>query len=388
MTVSTPPPIPMRAPLPGDVPVPLPNGCTPATVVIGTPTHTLLADGDDEQTPLTSPLTALPDQVADALHQPGMVAAGLITFDAEHSRLALSSTPRWSAPLLAPYCFRCRHPSWTITPDPEPAAYLAAVRRAQDMIATGPLRKVVLARSLRLEADRPLTIKELLAHLPSPNARYIYAAPTSEDASLIGASPELLVSRHGRMVATTPMAGSARRSFDPTVDQARALALQTSGKDLHEHRLVVDAVAQALAPFCEHLYVPTRPQVTATPTMWHLSTPITGRLRDPSACSLTLAAALHPTPAVCGSPESLAREVIDALEPVDRGFYAGLVGWQDAAGDGEWALALRCGVVSGTSLRLYAGAGIVADSDPEAELAETSAKFSTLLRALRVHTDL
>ncbi|MGI5274160.1 isochorismate synthase [Nonomuraea sp. CA-218870] len=386
MTVSTPPLIPMRAPTPGDVPVPLPMEYTPSTVMISTPDRTLLADGGEEP-PLTAPLRALPSEVASALHRPGMVAAGLIAFDAERSRLVLSNTPLWRDPLLAPYCFRCRHPSWTLTDDPGPAAYLAAVERARTMIATGPLNKVVLARTLLLEADQPLVVKELLAHLPGPNARYVYAAPAGEDATLIGASPELLVSRHGRMVATTPMAGSARRSFDPAVDQARALALQSSDKDLHEHRLVVDAVARALAPFCEHLYVPARPQVTATSTLWHLSTPITGRLRDPSVCSLTLAAALHPTPAVCGSPESLARQVIEELEPVHRGFYSGLVGWQDAGGDGEWALALRCGVVSGTTLRLYAGAGIVADSEPEAELAETGAKFSTLLRALRVRTD-
>ncbi|MFC5821832.1 isochorismate synthase [Nonomuraea harbinensis] len=388
MTVSTPPLIPMRTPVPGDAPVPLSIDITPSTLVMSTPAHLLLADDNDEQAPLTGPLTALASQVATTLHQPGMVAAGLISFDATSSRLALCSAPRWADPLLAPYCFGCRHPSWTLKAEPEPAAYLAAVRQAQEMIKAGPLHKVVLARTMVLEADRPLTVKELLAHLPGPNARYVYAAPTGEDTWLIGASPELLVSRHGRTVATTPMAGSAPRSFDPTVDQARALALQGSGKDLQEHRLVVDAVARALAPFCEHLYVPARPQLTATSTMWHLSTPITGRLRDPGTCSLTLAAALHPTPAVCGTPENLAREVIGALEPVERGFYAGLVGWQDAAGDGEWALALRCGAVSGNTLRLYAGAGIVAGSEPEAELAETSAKFSTLLRALRVHTDL
>ncbi|MFI6713510.1 isochorismate synthase MenF [Nonomuraea sp. NPDC050478] len=386
--MSAPPPIPLRTPEPGDVPVPLPFDCTPTSVVMSTPAHTLLADGDDQQAPVTGPLTELPGQVAAALRRPGMVAAGLISFDAEHSRLVVCGAPRWSDPLLAPYCFGCRHPAWRLKPDPEPAAYLAAVRQAQNMITAGRLRKVVLARSLLLEADRPLTVQELLAHLPGPNARYVYAAPTGEDGALIGASPELLVSRHGRMLSTTPMAGSTRRSFDPTVDQARALALQSSGKDLHEHRVVVDAVARALAPFCEHLYVPARPELTATSTMWHLSTPITGRLRDPGTCSLTLAAALHPTPAVCGTPENLAREVIGALEPVERGFYAGLVGWQDAAGDGEWALALRCGALSGDTLRLHAGAGIVADSEAQAELAETSAKLSTLLRALRIHTDL
>ncbi|NUP81508.1 MAG: isochorismate synthase, partial [Nonomuraea sp.] len=174
------------------------------------------------------------------------------------------------------------------------------------------------------------------------------------------------------------------RSADPAEDRRRAAALAASAKDLREHRLVVADVADALAPYCAGLRVPATPELTSTEAMWHLSTRITGTLRDPDVRALTLAAALHPTPAVCGTPEPGARRVIEALEPFDRGFYAGLAGWTDAAGDGEWAVAIRCAEVAEHTLRLYAGAGIVTGSDPDAELAETSAKFRTMLRALGV----
>ncbi|MEV1178713.1 chorismate-binding protein, partial [Nonomuraea sp. NPDC049784] len=173
---------------------------------------------------------------------------------------------------------------------------------------------------------------------------------------------------------------------NPREDQAIGQRLLNSVKDRHEHRLVVDAVAAALAAHCDHLHVP-EPTLLATPTMWHLATPIIGRLTTPAPSSVELAAALHPTPAVCGTPTAEAASLIAELEGglgVDRGYFAGLVGWQDAAGDGEWAIALRGGVLeeSQQRLRLYAGAGIVAGSDPDHELAETDAKFLTMLRAL------
>nr|BFE82385.1 hypothetical protein GCM10020093_049860 [Planobispora longispora] len=214
-----------------------------------------------------------------------------------------------------------------------------------------------------------------------------FAAPLPGGRTLIGASPELLVSRRGRTVISNPLAGSAARSADPAEDRRRAAALAASAKDLHEHRLVVEAVADALAPYCADLDVPNGPELTSTETMWHLSTRVTGVLRDPDTPVLALAAALHPTPAVCGTPRLRARRAIEELEPFDRGFYTGLVGWTDAAGDGEWAVTIRCAEAAGRMLRLYAGAGIVPGSDPDKELAETSAKFRTMLRALGVDTD-
>ncbi|MBV8195610.1 MAG: chorismate-binding protein, partial [Candidatus Dormibacteraeota bacterium] len=145
-----------------------------------------------------------------------------------------------------------------------------------------------------------------------------------------------------------------------------------------------DAVADTLAPFCSELEVDRQPSLHATATLWHLRTSIRGRLRDDSPDALTLAAALHPTPAVCGMPPDAALSLIRELEPFDRRFYAGIVGWVDARGDGEWVIALRCAEIMGRTARLYAGAGIVSGSDPAAEDREADVKFGAMLRALGV----
>ena len=216
-------------------------------------------------------------------------------------------------------------------------------------------------------------------------AAYVFAADLSAgrgERTLFGASPELLVSRTDRNVVSHPLAGSFPRSNDPAEDQRRAEALQGSAKDRHEHALVVEAIADVLTDYCSELAVPPVPELVPTGTMWHLGTRITGRLADPGITALDLAVALHPTPAVCGVPPDRARAAIAELEGFQRGFYAGAVGWCDAAGDGTWVVAIRCAELSAQGLRLYAGAGIVAGSDPDAELAETEAKFGTMLVVL------
>jgi isochorismate synthase len=146
---------------------------------------------------------------------------------------------------------------------------------------------------------------------------------------------------------------------------------------------VVQDVRRILDAFCDDLAHPHEPELLGTANVWHLATPFRGRLHDPSVTALELVAALHPTPAVCGSPRETAREALEELEPIERGGYAGPVGWMDANGDGEWAIALRCAEITGSMARLFAGAGIVADSEPEAELDETERKFRALLDALR-----
>ncbi len=173
-----------------------------------------------------------------------------------------------------------------------------------------------------------------------------------------------------------------RDSADPVEDLRRAEELLHSEKDLAEHAFVADAVRAALAPYCAELIVPERPTLLRTAAMWHLSSTVTGILREPSTTALELALALHPTPAVCGTPTDRARAAIGELEPFDRGLYTGVVGWGDATGDGEWVVTLRCAEADGDRLRLFAGAGVVAASDPELELAETSAKFRTFLHVL------
>lgn len=369
------------------------------------PRRTLLARGTFATVPHpggTDSLSRLPERVAAVLHEARQadhdipVAVGAVPFDGRISaQLVVPLTIQRAGPLvfeqgavphLAPV------PRYTVRPVPEPSAYLNGVARALKLMEHGPLRKVVLSRSLHLRAAAPIDLRQLLRNLAQRNPTgYTFAVdlpPQIAEAggaggrTLIGASPELLVSRNGLQALANPLAGSAARSADPSEDQARAAALLKSPKDLHEHAVVIEAVVEAMRPYCKNLVVPAGPSLVSTATMWHLSSRITGELADPSISSLALAVALHPTPAVCGHPTELAQETIDAIEPFERGFYTGTVGWCDANGDGQWAVTIRCAEADENSLRLFAGAGIVAGSKPESELAETEAKFRTMLQAM------
>jgi isochorismate synthase len=249
----------------------------------------------------------------------------------------------------------------------------------------GELEKVVLARVLDLDADAPIDQASMLTGLAARDpAGYVFAvdlpaAVGGPPRTLLGASPELLISRRDGEVVANPLAGSAPRRSDPDDDEATGAALLASAKDRHEHALVVTDVAAALGVVCDDLDVPAEPSLIRTDAMWHLSTRIRGR--SPRS-ALDLARALHPTPAVGGVPRTAAAQAITELEPFDRGFYTGMVGWTDASGDGEWVVALRCGEVCGPSARLYAGAGLVSASVPAAELAETTAKLETMLASM------
>jgi isochorismate synthase EntC len=200
----------------------------------------------------------------------------------------------------------------------------------------------------------------------------VYAAD-----GLVGASPELLVARHGSTVISRPLAGTTTVLDDGALER-----LSDSVKDGHEHRLVVRAIVDALAPWCDRLEVADAPEVDTFADVAHLATPVHGRLRAPAADAVSLVRALHPTPAVAGTPTVAALEAIARLEPDGRGRYAGPVGWVNGRGDGEWAVALRGAALDGRRAVLHAGAGIVAGSDPDAEWAETEAKLEPMLRAL------
>lgn len=274
---------------------------------------------------------------------------------------------------------------------PDRAGYMRAVAAALDAIDAGAMRKVVLARTLEVQsaalAEQIGGAGRLLARLlPRNRQGYTFAMPVTDvdgaPATLIGASPELLVRKQGGRITLNPLAGSAARHADPARDAAIMAQLQRSAKDLHEHAIVVGDIHQRLAPLCRQLQVPDAPSVISTDTLWHLSTLIQGELRDPDMTALEVALALHPTPAICGDPAPAAFRQLTALEPFDRGFFAGLVGWQNTAGDGEWAIALRCAQMQDDRIRLYAGAGIVAGSDPEHEYQETATKLQTLRRAM------
>ena len=368
-----------------------------------TPRRTLLARGtfatvphlrgEDALERLPSKVKAVLDAARQADHDIPVVVGAVPFDDTRPSQLVVPMTIQRAGPLVFGTDAVVHRPlgaQYTVHPVPEPAAYVDGVARALALMQSGPLRKVVLSRSLHLRADAPIDLRQLLRNLAWRNpSGYTFAVdlpPDGERATgvrtLLGASPELLVSRSGLQVLANPLAGSAARSVDPLEDQERARALLASPKDLHEHAVVIDAVAEALRPYCKTLDVPAGPSLINTPTMWHLSSRIVGELADPSISSLTLAAALHPTPAVCGFPTRLAHETIDSIEPFERGYYTGAVGWCDASGDGQWAVTIRCAEADERTLRLFAGAGIVAGSRPESELAETEAKFRTMLQAM------
>lgn len=271
--------------------------------------------------------------------------------------------------------------------EPSAARYAETVQHALSALGGGALKKVVLARTLRVRSRTAIDPHALVARLGQDPEAITYLCPlpvASGDAPawLVGASPELLVSRRGRQVLSHPLAGSAQRRADPDEDARAARDLLASAKDHDEHRYVVDAIMDALRPHCDLIDAAPQPTLHATTTLWHLGTRIEATLRDPSVSVATLLAALHPTPAVCGTPTALALDAIHALEPVPRDFYAGAVGWMDAQGDGDWYVAIRCARVQGHQARIHAGAGIVADSDPASEAAETGAKFGALLAAL------
>ena len=280
-------------------------------------------------------------------------------------------------------------PGCRARPVPEPQDYELGVVELLDRVAAGEVSKVVLARSLEITAPERIDVAGVLDNLAAADPdSYAFAVdvpprePGSSSRTFLGASPELLVSREGLRVRSNPMAGSRPRSDDPVEDRRRAEELAVSEKDLREHAAVVDAVVAGLRPYCRELVVPETPSVVSTAAMWHLATEITGELHSAETSALELATALHPTPAVCGTPVEPARAAIEQTEPFQRGYYAGMVGWTDADGDGEWVVAIRSADVEERSLRLYAGAGIVAGSDPADELAETAAKFRTALSAM------
>lgn len=375
---------------------------------LSSPRGTMLARGVDATVPKTAARRSdLPARVTEFLRnaeefgRTDPMVVGAIPFaESRPAHLVLPSEVAHAKPLnVLATDTAAETPECAVRPVPDPEEYKRGVARVLRRVDSGELDKAVLARSLELSTPERIDASRVLRNLAlrDPDG-YTFAVdlprrgeegtrdsfgPAAElGRTLLGASPELLVSRRGTRVRANPLAGSLPRSSDPVEDRARAQRLLASDKNRREHAVVIESVAEALRPLCSDLHVPQEPTVTATAAMWHLSTEVTGELRDTRTSSLELATALHPTPAVCGTPVDSARKVIAETEPFERGYYTGMVGWCDAAGDGEWVVTIRCGEVEDNSLRLYAGAGIVAGSDPAAELAETSAKFRTALSAM------
>ncbi len=265
-----------------------------------------------------------------------------------------------------------------------------AVSSAVARIQAGDLSKVVLARDLYAVASDEIDARVLLTRLAG---RYPDCW-TFSCAGLVGATPELYIRREGAAVSSLVLAGTTRRGRSDREDARLGAALLASAKDVEEHRYAVADVRKALSPFCDRLDIDTEPSLLRLANVQHLATHVTGRLAATQvpgtggvlgehASSLALAAALHPTAAVGGTPSGTAMELIRELEGMDRGRYAAPVGWVDANGNGEWGIALRSAELNGRRARLFAGCGIVADSDPEAELAEAQNKFRAMQDALQ-----
>ena len=255
-----------------------------------------------------------------------------------------------------------------------------AVADAVTAIKAGALRKVVLAQDQFATAAEPVDARILLQRLA---ARYPECYTFACD-GMVGATPELLIRQAGRQVSALVLAGTAPRGGDPEEDEALGSGLLASAKDTEEHAYAVASMRDALAPLCDALDVEARPALLKLPNLQHLGTWVRGTLAPDSAprSVIGLTAAVHPTAAVCGTPTAAALELIRELEHMDRERYAGPVGWVDAAGNGEWGIALRCAQLSGRTARLFAGCGIVAGSDPAAELAEAQVKFRPMRGAL------
>jgi len=264
---------------------------------------------------------------------------------------------------------------------PDRAAWERIVGLYAGAVGRGRLDKVVLARRVDLRAQTELDVPNALRRLAASAPESTVFAFARGERTFLGATPERLVRAVGRAFATVALAGSIRRGADAAEDKSLAAELLASDKEREEHGVVVEMLRASLAPLCETLELDRTPGVLALRHVQHLMTEVRGRLREQVGI-LALAGVLHPTPAVGGEPRDLALELIAEHEGFERGWYAGPVGWLDAGGDGELAVALRSGLVGGTAATLYAGCGIVADSDPDREWEESLVKLRTVAGAL------
>lgn len=284
------------------------------------------------------------------------------------------------ADLTAPEARATTSATYAVEPGIDVPHYLAAVAAARDAVKAGRLTKAVIARDVFVTSSVPIDVHAVLLRLrASFGSSYRYSID-----GFIGASPELLVAVNGTEISSHPLAGTTPRTGDPATDARLASSLLHSEKNQIEHRVVIDMVHDTLLPWCSYLDWEPEPSIVAVANVQHLGTHMNGRLSQPTPSVLDLAYALSPTPALGGHPRAEALQLIAAVEGIDRGRYGGAVGWVDARGNGTWAVAIRCAELSAdaTSARLFAGGGIVADSEPLAELAETQAKFQAMLAAL------
>ena len=265
---------------------------------------------------------------------------------------------------------------------PEQPAFMAMVSQAIKAMERGEADKVVLSRLQEICSHDAIDMTGLMSQIVRQNPdNYHFHLPLSCGTTLLGASPELLLRKEGENFYSCPLAGSAGRSADPEEDTLRGRDLMNSVKDRREHQLVTDDMRRTLQPVSQTLSVPDVPHLLTTSTLWHLATDIRGTLAKTGTSALSLAAMLHPTPALSGYPHRQAVELIKTLEPFRRNLFGGMVGWCDDQGNGEWVVTIRCATVKDNRVTLFAGAGIIPASDPSSEWRETGIKLNTMLRA-------
>lgn len=344
--------------------------------------------GSCKDSPIQNAIAAAFD-TARKLGQKNPIAIGAIPFDV--SQPSCLTIPEWyeclphvsvntEAGLNSEYLTASKY-----SYQPEKPAFKKMIRNAVDKLKQGRLNKVVLSRMLALEFKQDIDCNMVLNRLINQNPGvFQFRIPLGDNNTLIGASPELLVRKENNTFYSNPLAGTWKRDQNQVQDSLNGQQLLSSEKNQLEHRLVVKTVKAQLRSLCDTLQIPKQPSLSQTSNLWHLSTRIQGTLKEPSTNALQIACLLHPTPALCGAPTRLAKKMIDELEPYDRGLFGGFIGWCDSKGNGEWAVAIRCGIVQPKRIRLFAGAGIVADSDPESEWQETGAKLATMLNAFNI----
>ncbi|HDY7965825.1 TPA: isochorismate synthase [Vibrio vulnificus] len=367
----------------------LDNELSSSPFFFASPNNTMMGIGVQEERLQTLPFSELADVANNMLknaktsESDNPILFGVVPFNQENmTRFVIPQTLYISSSTRASHTSASSAPQARLISSPSGHHYKQGVHDLLGMFANQELSKVVLSRAIEVATETDIQQQALLRNLLSINAKgYTFAAQIGDNQKLMGASPELLVAKKGSHLISNPLAGSRPRSESEQQNQASIQSLLNTGKDLHEHGLVVEEVERVMSKYCCNLYTPMVPSVIETQTMLHLSTQLEGQVLDPAINVLQVAAELHPTPAVCGYPREKAYEAIKRLEQFDRGYFTGMVGWCDSRGNGEWVVTIRCAEVQPRRMKVFAGAGIVNESQPQSELDETGAKMNTILKA-------
>jgi isochorismate synthase len=355
----------------------------------------MLASGVEQSFRQSIPFSELADKATEMLESAKINACdnpilfGIVPFNQDYptqlvipETLYVSSSPRAKKHPLAVLS------QANVVSQPTGNNYKKGVSSLLEMLKQTTLSKVVLSRSVEVATKQEINQSNLLRNLLVINSRgYTFAANLASGSKLMGASPELLIAKRGSHMISNPLAGSRPKSLSEAENLVARESLLNTGKDLHEHGLVVEEVERVMSKYCRNLYTPMVPSVIETETMLHLSTVLEGKADQDDLNVLQVAAELHPTPAVCGHPRHSAYEAIKRLETFERGYFTGMIGWCDSRGNGQWVVTIRCAEVKSNQMKIFAGAGIVSESQPQSELEETGAKMRTILSAAGIKLD-